>query len=331
MYQPAGNLTSTPGLRHLATVYYDKTGLDRLMKKFIFRTVCDKSSGLPKKAGDTVQFFRYNNFSAQTTPTVEGHVGTSQTMSSNIVAARVSQYTSFITVSDFLDDTSITDELRAASELLGYQAGLSVDTITRGVIDSQSASTDVTLDSPDGYLKVSDLRGIAAVLEANDVPRFDNGYFKTVIHPYLKYDLVNDPAAGGLADIFKYTNPEKAGLVTTTDRGHLVSVADNDIYISTNVLEQSGPNRYRGYTFGYRAIGCVDLAGRGPSNVEDPKRQRFQINTYRAAGPSVADPEHVMAGFASYNFVFTTVILQGPTHIPGPYRYRTFDAQSSVA
>lgn len=36
-YQPASNTTLTPSLSHLATVYYNRTGLDRLTKRFVFR------------------------------------------------------------------------------------------------------------------------------------------------------------------------------------------------------------------------------------------------------------------------------------------------------
>jgi hypothetical protein len=45
----------------------------------------------------------------------------------------------------------------------------------------------------------------------------------------------------------------------------------------------------------------------------------------------VADPEGVISAAVSYNFIFTAVVLDGPAGIGGVYRYKTLDAQSSIA
>jgi hypothetical protein len=235
-YQPAGNLTSSAGLAHLQSLYYKKRALDRLQKKFVFRSACEKDM-IPKQVGRSVQFFRYTNFSASTTETTEGTVGSSLSLTSRILNATVSQYTAFITVSDLLKDTAIDPIVQAAGELLGYQAGLSVDTITRGVIDAESSST--------------------------------------------------------------------------------------------NVLTQTTPNRYRTYFFGKGGCACVDLEGRGPTDVRDPRKQRFNINVIPGQ-KQIADPEGVIGAAVSYNFVFTTVVLEGPSGIGGTYRYKTLDPQSTI-
>lgn len=325
-YTPAGNLTSSAGLSHLASVYYRKKGLDRLQKKFVFRDACMKDT-LPKQVGRTVQFFRYSNFSAATTPTTEGTVGTSQTLTSKIVGATVSQYTAFITVSDFLKDTAIDPVVQNAAELLGYQAGLSVDTMTRNVIDNESAGTNQALLST--YLRVADLRAARHGLQAIDVQPMEDGEFLVYAHPFATYDLVNDPAAGGLADIHKYTMPEKSPLTKYEDRGLVTHVAGCRVIESTNVKTLTTPNRYRVYVFGRNGIGAVDLEGRGPSEVKDPTKQRFNIRVV-PGGNSIADPEGVIGAAVSYNFIFTTVVLEGPAGIGGSYRYRTLDAQSTL-
>lgn len=330
-YQPAGMTTGSPQIAHLASVYYNKTGLDRLQKKFLFRGVCDKDMPLAQNSGKTVQFFRYQNPGAVTTPSPEGTVGTSGTISSRILTATVSQYTSFITLSDFLVDTAIDPIITNASVLLGYQAGLTVDTITRSVIDAESASTNMTLLSPSNYLRLADLRDARHSLQGVDVQPFDNGYFEAIVHPYVTFDLVNDPATNGLADVFKHTAPDKASLQSYEDRGTITHAGGCRVVESTNVFEQTTPNRYRGYVFGRHGVACVDLAGRGPSDVKDPKKQRFAIKSRTINEISVADPANVIRGICSYNFVFTTVILEGPAGIGGEYRYKTFDAESSIA
>lgn len=327
-YTPASNLTTSAGLPHVQVTYYKKKALDRLQKKFLFRSAC-MTDMIPKQEGRTVQWFRYFNLSANTTPSAEGTVGTGISPTSRVVASTVSQYTAFLTISDFLADTAIDPLVENHADLLGYQAGLSVDTITRNVIDAESSSTNQTLLGT--YFRVADLRNARHALQAVDVQPMDDGNFLCIIHPYVSYDLVNDPAASGYADIFKYnTNVKDSALVTYEDRGTITSVAGCRVVESTNVYTQTSPNRYRVYIFGKDGIGCVDLAGRGPSKVTDPKKQRFAVKIGRPT-ESVADPEGVISAFVSYNFIYSAVVLDGPAGIGGTYRYKTLDPQSSIA
>jgi len=331
-YSPAGNLTSSSGLAHYATVYYKRRGLDRLQKKFRFNAVTMKDM-IPKQNGRTVQWFRYNNFGAVTTPATEGTVGTSQAVTSNVLQAVVSQYTAFISASDLLVDTLIDPLVVNFSELLGYQGGLTVDTITRNVIDAQSVGMNQAPLAT--YLKVADLRAARHRLQAVDVEPMDSGeysgWFAALAHPFATFDLVNDPAAGGLADIVKYnTNVAASPLVKYEDRGTVTHVGGCRVVESTNVFTASGPNTYRVYVVGKNAFGTVDLEGRGPSQITDPSTERFKIRTIIPKGDNIADPEGVIGAAVSYNFVFTAVVLQGPAGIGGPYRAKTIDVQSTL-
>ncbi len=326
----ANHATSTATLGHLAQVFYKKAGLDRLTKKFVFREVCSDDM-LPKMSGRTAQFFRYNNLSAVTSNTIEGTIGTPVSMSSRTVSATVSQYTSFITVSDLLVDTAIDPIVQHAAELLGYQGGLTVDNVTRAIIDAEATQGQSTApgQTPLGtYLKVADLRAARHNLQAIDVEPFEDGQFKVYASPFNTYDLVNDPAVGGLADIVKYTSPGNSALVKYEDRGMVASVAGCKLIESTNV-KSWGSSVYRVYIFGKGGVGALDLEGRGPNKVKDPKNQRFAIKTIRG-GNNIADPEGVIGAAVSYNFVFTTVVLDGPATIGGSYRYRVIDSTSSI-
>ncbi len=330
-YSPASNLTSSSGLAHLATVYYKKKGLDRLQKKFVFREAC-MDDMLPKQVGRTVQFYRYTNLTAVTTNNTEGTIGNPISINSRTVSATVSQYTSFITVSDLLQDTALDPIVQNAAELLGYQGGLTVDTITRNIIDAESVSNGVSPNQAmlGATFTVRDLRNTRTQLQAVDVEPINGDEFLAIASPFVTYDLVNDPAAAGLADIFKYTQPERTPLVKYEDRGVVTHIAGCKVIESTNVLKTAGsPNKYRVYIFGKGGVGAVDLEGRGPNKVQDPKKQRFNINIIKGQ-PSIADPEGVIGAAVSYNFIYTTVILDGPSSIGGTYRYRVIDASSSV-
>jgi N4-gp56 family major capsid protein len=284
---------------------------------------------LAKQQGRTIQWFRYTNFSASTTESTEGTVGTSQSLTSKIVSATIAQYTAFITVSDLLKDTSLDPIVQNAAELLGYQGGISTDVITRTIIDNESASTNQALLAT--YLRVAHIRRARHSLQAVDVQPFEDGWFKVFTHPYTSYDLVNDPNASGLADIVKFNQDVKqTALIRYEDRGLVATVAGCKIMESTNVKTQTTPNRWRTYVFGWNGIGCVDLEGQGPTDVVDPKSQRFKINVVPGQ-PSIADPEGVIGAAVSYNFKFVTSVLEGPTGIGGNYRYITMDPQSTIA
>lgn len=324
-YTPAANLTSSATLPHLQSIYYKKTGLDRLMKKFVFRKPCMKDS-IPKANGRTVQWFRYNNLSSQPVPTTEGSVGTPQTITSKVLAATVSQYTGFINLSDYLIDTGIDATATNAAELLGYQAGLTVDNLTRTIFDNEYSGCAMT---PIGtYFGVVDLRNARHQLQALDVQPFEEGEFYVYAHPFVTFDIVNDPQAGGLADISKYnTNVKDSPLFKYEDRGVVTHVAGCRVEESTNVKVTGG--QYTVYVFGKGAVGALDLEGRGPSNVTDPAKQNFKINTIKGA-PSIVDPEGVIGAACSYNFVFTTAVLEGAQGFGSVYRMRQFRATSSI-
>lgn len=329
-YSPVPNsgLTSSTSLAHLATIYYRKKSLDRLQTKFLFQNVC-MDDMLPKMSGRTVQWFRYTNLVANVTPKAEGTVGTSLGIQSKTVSATVSQYTNFITVSDLLKDTAIDPIVAGAADLLGYQAGLSVDTITRNVIDVEQPNTDLSPLST--YLRAQDFRNVRAQLQARDVQPMSDGLFYAIAHPYVTFDLINDPAANSLADTYKYTSPDKTGLVRNEDRGQIGVIGNCKIMESTNVTLIAGsPNKWRTYVFGAGAIGCVDLEGRGPNKVSDPKRQRFGVKVINGEA-QIADPEGVIGAAVSYNFVFAVVVLEGPAGIGGAYRFRTLDTASTIA
>jgi N4-gp56 family major capsid protein len=195
-YNPAGNLTTTGSLGHLATVWYNRTALDQLKQMNRFFNLGEMDM-LPKRNGKTVQWYRYSLFGANTTPHAEGTVGTSLTLGSSTVSGTMQEYADFASVSSFLMDTAIDPIVDNAAENLGYRASISVDTITRNEFD---ANTSV-LDSLQGAtFTATDVRAAVARLKSINVRPKANGDFLGVIHPYVTFDLQADNTAGGFID-----------------------------------------------------------------------------------------------------------------------------------
>lgn len=324
---PAGNLSTASTLAHLQGVLIKRKALDRLQTTFLFGMPC-MPDVLELQSGRTVQWFRYDNFGANTTASPEGQVKTSLSPQSRTVQCTVSEYTDYITVSSLLQETAPDAVMQSNAELLGYRGGLSVDNVTRTVIDAENASTTLTLLG--GTFKAQDVRNARHQLRGRDVKPLSDGLYLGIAHPYVTFDLVNDPAANGLADIHKYTKPADAALVKYDENGQVCVVGGCKILETTNVTLVAGsPNKWRCYFFGLNGVGKVDLSGRGPSKITDPSKQRFQVYTVPAER-SMADPEGILGGAVSYRFLFGVSVLEGPTGISGNYRFRTIDAPSSI-
>jgi N4-gp56 family major capsid protein len=174
---------------------------------------CDYRT-LPLKNGKMIQWFRYSQLDANTTPTTEGGgPGASLEMSSGVVQSTVAQYADFISLSDLLVDTAIDGDIAAvAADQLGYRGGLTANKIIRNEVDSVAASIDVSLIGE--YFTGADCANIRHRLAGIDVTPFPDGFFKVLAHPYVLYDFMHDPAVGGFQDMVKYSAVEGGGRFT---------------------------------------------------------------------------------------------------------------------
>lgn len=297
-YAPAANTTST--ISHLPAAYYKRRGQDKLKKKFRFMAGTE-ADDIPKRTGKTAQFFRYDLFPANTTPSSEGVVGSALTMTTSTITTTVEEYSDFVTLSKLLVDVTIDPIVEEAVDQLSYRAGLSVDSLVRIQFD---AGTGVTLGMIGGSFTGADAFRAKAILEANDVsPRLD-GDFLGIMHPFSEFDFLTDNTAGGWTEVNKYASPMKIL------EGEVGKYAGARWVVSTNVgTSGTAPNvLYNAYYVGFGGIGAVSLAGEGPSNVVDPDKQAFQTNVIPGK-PQIADPEGKIGSAVSYYFVFATVAL----------------------
>lgn len=322
-YAPAANTTATASLTHLQTVYYERKGLDTLMKRFVFRsgTVPDM---MPLRSGKTIQFYRYTLLGSSTVASSEGSIGVGLPLTTSTISATVSEYSDYITGSTLLKDTALDPIVENATDMLGYRGGLSADTITRTEFDSNVSS--VAVNTIGATFSANDLRRNVMLLEGSDVRPQNGDNFLGIIHPYVLYDLMSDNTAGGFIDILKYQNADQLIDGGTAMSGEAGKMAGVRLVKSTNVgTTGSAPNtKYYTYIIGKGAVGAIDLSGNGPSNVTDPSTQAFKINVIQG-GPQIADPEGMIGFAVSYRFVFVAKTLDSTT-----YRYKIVYSDSSI-
>ena len=332
-YIPTGMDTRSTGLAHHRSTYYSSRALDQLRFVFRFGEECYDDM-IPKRNGRSIQWYRWDALSADTTPSQDGTVPTSGTVSNNILGAELSQYSNFISASSFIVDTSIDALVEEMSDNLGYKAGQTVDRVTRDTIDLYNSSVTVTLfGGSSGYATAEDLRGGVARLDGINARRFPDGDYHVILHPYTMFDIINDPAANGYADIFKYSSPAP-GLANGVNprAANTASFGGVKLRTTTNVKVTTGPpNTYRMYMFSERAIGKASLEGWKPSQVMDPLKESFKINVIPGNKFQLFDPTAEIGGMVSYKFAYVTVPLDGPYGTGSDnYRWITWDCATKL-
>lgn len=172
---------------------------------------------IPQGSGKTIEFRKFAPLAKALTPLTEGVTPDGSNLSVTSMTATVSQYGDYVTQSDVLELTALDNTILEATKLLGRQAGRTLDTVTRNVLQSGTnvsyaskwsgtTETEVTsrgdLDAT-ATLKVDTVNQVVAKLRACNAPTI-GGKYVAIIHPYVAYDLMSDPA---WIDAHKYAQP----------------------------------------------------------------------------------------------------------------------------
>ena len=173
---------------------------------------------IPKNGGKTIEFRKYDPLPKALTALTEGVTPEGQKLNMSTVTATVSQYGGFVELSDILLLTAIDNNLLQATKLLGSQAGRTLDTITREVLNGgtnvQYAEGQVegranlcggsATESENHYLTVDAVRKAVRYLKVMNAPKI-NGYYAGIIHPDCSFDLMSDPK---WVNVKTYSDPD---------------------------------------------------------------------------------------------------------------------------
>lgn len=171
---------------------------------------------IPKNGGKTIEFRSFSPLSKALTALTEGVTPDGNKLNVTSITATVAQYGDYIVQSDVLELTSLDNTILEATKLLGRQAGLTLDTITRNVLvggtnvlyapkyvtttDSTThitTTTETPVTSRAGLdktavLTVDLVEQAVTQLRAQNAPTIGGSYV-CVLHPYAAYDLMRDP------------------------------------------------------------------------------------------------------------------------------------------
>ena len=196
------NTTLSAGLSAENKTFYDKTLIVEAQANLIHDQFAQKRP-IPKNGGKKAEFRKFASLPKQTTPLTEGVTPDGKSLEVTAVEAEVSQYGDYVVYSDMLDLTAIDPVVTEAVKVLGNQAGITLDTITRNVLQSgtnvfyasKGDGTEVTsrsgLDNT-CVITAKDVKKMAAFLKKVNAPKIDGSYV-AIVHPFVAFDLQNDP------------------------------------------------------------------------------------------------------------------------------------------
>ncbi|MET3699518.1 N4-gp56 family major capsid protein [Bacillus oleivorans] len=119
--------------------FYQRTMLERLLPELFFMKYGEKKN-IPKHAGATTSFRRLNSLAVSTTAITEGVTPDGVNLDITKINATVSEYGNWTKISEFINMVGLDPLLTEASELMGENAGESMDIIVRDII---AAGTNV--------------------------------------------------------------------------------------------------------------------------------------------------------------------------------------------
>ena len=281
--------TLLDGLSAEMKTFYDMTLIDEAQANLVHDQFGQKRP-IPQGSGKTIEFRKFAPLAKALTPLTEGVTPDGKSLEVSTIESTVSQYGDYITQSDVLELTALDNTILEATKLLGRQAGLTLDTVVRNVLQSGTNVTYCPKVAADGtetavtsrsaldttcQLTVKVVQQVVAKLRAQNAPTI-GGKYVAIIHPYVAYDLMRDPE---WIDAHKYAKPDNLY------EGEIGEIAGVRFVQTTEAKIYSG-GVFGSLFLGEGAYGVTEITGgglqtivkqKGSAGTADPLDQRSSV------------------------------------------------------
>ena len=286
--------------------FYDMTLIDEAQSNLVHDQFGQKRP-IPKNGGKTIEFRKFAPLAKALTPLTEGVTPDGKSLSVSTITATVSQYGDYITQSDVLELTAIDNTIVEATKLLGRQAGVTLDTVVRNVLQAGTNVTYCPKVAADGtetavtsranldntsQLTVKVLQQVVAKLRGQNAPTI-GGKYVAIIHPYVAYDLMRDPE---WIDAHKYANP------SNLYEGEIGEIAGIRFVQTTEAKVYSG-GVFGTLVMGDGAYGVTEVTGgglqtivkqKGSAGTADPLDQRSSVGWKAIKTAELLIPQYIV-------------------------------------
>jgi N4-gp56 family major capsid protein len=191
-------------------VYYS------LREEFYYDQLADVKSTNTSHNGSSVNFTIMNELTAQTVALNESTDITPESMGDSQVNVPLEEYGNAVRTTKLLRGTSFVPLNPIVAELIGFNAGDSLDTIAKIVAQAgsnvlySSAGTTAppgrTSIEPEDIINSNRIRQVYANLRTAKVAKL-GGFYASIIHPDVAYDLRRETGAAAWRDPHVYSQP----------------------------------------------------------------------------------------------------------------------------
>ena len=282
--------TQTTGTQDLSVemkTFYDRNLIKNAEPELVHDQFA-QTRNIPKNGGKKIEFRKYDSLPKATTALTEGVTPSGRSLKVTNVEAEVKQYGDYVELSDVLILTAIDNNIVEATELLGSQAGRTLDTISREfmVAGTNVIYGDGSVEARENITEAMKLTSLlvkkAARFLKTQNARKVNGSFWGIIHPDCSFDLTNDEQFIG---VVKYKNPERiykgeigeihnVRFVETTEAKKFTSAGDSSIDIYATLI--GGADAYATTTVEGGGLETI-IKQLGSAGTSDPLNQRATV------------------------------------------------------
>lgn len=201
--------TSAPA--DVSQVAFEKLARFALRPEMYYDQFADVEATEATNPGASIKFTIFADMAAATTPLGESSDVTPVSMTDSQVTVTLQEYGNATVTTAKLRASSFIPIDPVAAKAIGYNAGLSIDTVVKAVIEAgtnvqrvNARVSRVTVAAADTIVAGNIRRAVAELRGANVSTR--GGNYVGVIHPDVSHDLRGSTDAAGWRDSYKYTN-----------------------------------------------------------------------------------------------------------------------------
>ena len=196
---------------------FDRLAYFALRSELLFDAAADVMPTNQAMPGSTVTFTIFNDLTAATSTLTEDTDVTPVAMSDSQVTVTLAEYGNAVLTTAKLRGTSFLDVDTVAANVVGYNAGISIDSVIRDVLaggnnviyggGGTTDPTSRTTVAAEDTIEANDIRKVTAQLRGDNVPTF-NGLYMAYIHPDVSYDLRSETGAAAWRDPHVYVDTD---------------------------------------------------------------------------------------------------------------------------
>ncbi len=207
----------------VANVDTAKTAYDMLVRfalrpQLYFDAIADVMPTRQSMAGAAVVFTLMNDLAPAVTPLNESTDVSAVALSDNTVTLTLAEYGNAVITTALLRGESFVEIDPIVANVIGYNAGISIDSIARNIVQAgtnvaYSTGTGVTplarnQVAPNNTMTAADVRASRNFLVKQNVPEVGTGYVGYV-HPDVAFDLRSQTGAASWRDPHTYSQPDE--------------------------------------------------------------------------------------------------------------------------